>query len=145
MTNKQFPDLIKAGLKVGDKVESWMFGSGIVNSIIEKKKLCINVFFDNGINVFVDRKGFAGSAQLVPIIHLTPWNPIIGEPFQFPKWQPKEGEWCAFWDNGDNSFIIAMFDYISDGKYLFKDSGAEWDNCAPISEAMQIFGVTESE
>lgn len=141
MTNQKFPDLIKAGLKVGDKVESWMYGSGIVNSIFEKNKLCINVIFDSGINIYVDRKGFAGSAQLVPIIHLSPWNPVIGEPFPFPKWEPKEGEWCAFWDDGRKDFVVSQLDKVVNGKFL--SHYAAWDNCAPRAEAYRIFGVKE--
>lgn len=144
MTNQQFPDLIKAGLKVGDKVYSYLYeeGEGKVVSLRDNK---ISVDFNpkNATPTFNSRGIY--SNDRIPSITMQPWNPVAGEPFPFPKWEPKEGEWCAFWDNGDTSFIVGVFDYISDGKYLFKDSGAEWDNCAPISEAMQIFGITKSE
>lgn len=144
MANQQFPDLIKAGLKVGDTVHSYLYGEGKVIEIIHDSCSPIKIAFKHGAESFTS-DGKEHRIHLIPSITIHPWNPIAGEPFPFPKWEPKEGEWCAFWDDGDNSFIIAMFDYISEGNYLFKDNGAEWDNCAPIEEAMQIFGITQSE
>jgi hypothetical protein len=49
-----------------------------------------------------------------------------------PKWQPKPGEWCWFWDENDvGVFIIQQFSRIV-GEGYCGTTGTRWDNCAPF-------------
>lgn len=146
MKARQFPDLIKAGLKVGDKVYSIMYGDGVVVEICEGA-YPISVRFANYSDTF-SRHGMVFHKHAIPSITLTPWNPIIGEPFPFPKWEPKEGFAYAFWDDKgtcnkeSKRFCVSVF-HGKEGLQFKDATGVLWDYCAPISEAMRIFGVKE--
>lgn len=142
MTKQQFPDLIKAGLKVGDTVYSYQHGEGKVVSVRTHNQ-DYPILVDFGIGeISFTKEGKQFETHAIPTITLTHWNPVKGEPFPFPKWQPKEGEWCAFWDNGDGNFIVSKFSRMLNDVFVQEDGGY-WQNCAPISEAMRIFGVKE--
>jgi hypothetical protein len=154
----QFPDLIKAGLKVGDKVYSYLYGEGVVGIISEMGNRIVVQFAEHSTSFTAT--GFkAIDYGLIPTIHIQPWNPIAGEPFPFPKFEPIVGEVYAFWDNGDPFFFVSEFAgmrkvdnedsnnylqwddfgfgiYPDDSKTIYKTC----ENCAPISEAMRIFG-----
>jgi hypothetical protein len=159
----QFPDLIKAGLKVGDKVYSYLCGEGVVVEIEHKDHFPIGVVLNQrGKPDYFTAQGFFSHTNLIPTIHLQPWNPIAGEPFPFPKFEPIVGEVYAFWDNGDEiyeGFIISRFTEMRKKYNEDKSSKIqEWvgygygidtvydvkDNCAPISEAMSFFGFDKA-
>jgi hypothetical protein len=139
---KQFPDLIKAGLKVGDTVHSYIFGEGTVaNSGGYVIGYIVVDFKDRTLHF--DSNGFHDKKDCIPCIHLQPWNPLAGEPFPFPKWKPIVGEVYAFWQNGSNKKIFAVgeFEGMQDDEfYRVEGVGFCYDNCAPISEALRIFG-----
>jgi hypothetical protein len=140
-TNREFPDLIKAGLKVGDKVYSYLYGEGVVYQIYDFAKLSIEVIFD-GFSKRFDEFGFESLSYLMPSIHLQPWNPIVGEPFPFPKWEPIVGNMYGFWGNIHlkHSLVYGEFDCKMADKFVIIGSNYHFDNCAPISEALRIFG-----
>jgi hypothetical protein len=135
----QFPDLIKAGLKVGDKVYSYLYGDGVVTRFTKNEKLPIVVTI-RGFDMLFMSDGRRSTLDLIPSMHLQPWNPIAGEPFPFHKWEPIVGEVYAFWDTTNYYFAVSIFKGIdSKGEYISK-LGEHYRNCAPISEAMRIFG-----
>ena len=144
--SRQFPDLIKAGLKKGDTVHSYLYGEGVVKNIGCDKRDAhpIEVKFHHG-TIFFKRDGKRVDFEMIPSIHLQPWNPVAGDPFPFPKFEPIVGEVYAFWDNDDNEtfgFRIGTLTEIDDSEYVLADRLA-YDNCAPISEAMEIFGFKD--
>lgn len=139
---QQFPDLIKSGLKVGDKVYSYLYGDGKVISIENDLIYPIGVQHKRAYIKYTSL-GQLHRGDLIPSITLTPWNPVAGEPFPFPKFEPITGEWYAFWDDDDNGFRVHTFGFISDEGRFVTCRGYRWDNCAPISEAMEIFGVKQ--
>lgn len=142
-----FPDLIKAGLKAGDKVYSYLFGKGVVKSIIRNARYPIQVDFGHDFNTFTSN-GKRLKDDLIPTLTIQPWNPVAGEPFPFPKFEPKVGFAYAFWDDDgvwsltEKRFSVSIFTGIYEDK--FKDYyGSNWRHCAPISEAMRMFGIKE--
>ena len=49
------------------------------------------------------------------------------------KWEPKEGEWCFFWDNNNHGVVVRRFKCIYQ-KDSYKDSSfVYWKFCAPFS------------
>jgi hypothetical protein len=50
-----------------------------------------------------------------------------------PKWQPKPGEWCWFWDEGTNGVLLAKFTNITEGKLYRSHGGSVWKYCAPFN------------
>lgn len=147
MTKQQFPDLIKAGLKVGDSVHSYLYGEGEVIEIFYNSSYPIVIRFEHRNESFT-AFGFYEKHHLMPSITMHRWNTVAGEPFPFPKWEPKKDEAYAFWDDkGDWSkarkrFCVSIFKG-KDGLRFIDENDMPWDNCAPIQEAMQIFGIKE--
>lgn len=136
MEKTNFPDLLKAGLKEGDNIYSYLYGNGKIGLITKDNEIITQ--FSSG-TVRTNQNGIEPYCK-IPSIHLTEWNPIIGEPFPFPKWNPTKGEWCAFWDRSDIDFVVAKYEKTNEkGKYC--TNNLSWNHCAPISEAMEIFGV----
>jgi hypothetical protein len=137
----QFPDLIKAGLKVGDTVYSYIYGDGVVYRFTKNETYPISVKF-NGMELLFMSDGKRSTLDLIPSIHIHPWNPVAGEPFPFPKFEPIVGEVYAFWDNRDienkKGFSVNVFKQYIAGSYF--DDKCYYQNCAPISEALRIFG-----
>ena len=147
MTNekREFPDLIKAGLKVGDTVYSYLYGKGLVESVAHDAEYPIFVSFAS-YSFSLTAEGFCYKTDLMPIITLTPWNPIAGEPFPFPKWEPIVGEAYAFWDKvGSLGYVTNRYREKTPAGYYADLDGRMWYNCAPISDAMQIFGFDKPQ
>jgi hypothetical protein len=150
MNNQEFPDLIKAGLKVGDNINSYLYGKGVVTSITNTPLFPISVSFRLGEIAFKSN-GLEDSEFLCPAIHITPWNPISGEPFPFPKWEPIVGEAYAFWlpENieGGLGFHVNNLHAITVGHNhpYMAQSGYRYKQCAPIEEAMRIFGFDKPQ
>lgn len=58
-------------------------------------------------------------------VHPLNGNPIEGDwysPEELSTWQPKEGEWCWFYNlcNPQVTPVLAQFDYMSDNIYVTK-------------------------
>jgi hypothetical protein len=140
-TNREFPDLIKAGLKVGDKVYSYLYGDGVVSNIYSNIPYCIVVDF-MGFSKIFNAFGFEEKPHRIPSIHLRPWNPIAGEPFPFPKWEPIVGNMYGFWGNGALKHCLAYATFAGKlaDKFVTQESEYLFTHCAPISEALRIFG-----
>jgi hypothetical protein len=151
-TQREFPDLIKAGLKVGDTVYSYLYGEGKVSVINNTPPCSIVVFFTFGDIVFKSN-GLEDSDFLCPAIHLSPWNPIAGEPFPFPKFEPIVGGAYAFWQDGQSNFRVGKLirilanDQNNSKSYEFGNVADNYlyKHCAPIAEAMQIFGFDKPQ
>lgn len=47
------------------------------------------------------------------------------------KWDPKEGEWCWFWDEHYTTAILAKFENISDGLFV-EHNGNIFEYCEPF-------------
>lgn len=149
ITQIEFPDLIKAGLKVGDTVYSYLYGDGKVEKLSLNDSYPIVVSFDNQCEFGKFTKyGCNYDTDLMPSITLTPWNPVAGEPFPFPKWEPIVGDVYAFWDDDmKKSFCVSKFESIveSEKNYYIDHTYTAWSNCAPIEEAMRIFGFDKPQ
>jgi hypothetical protein len=144
-TQREFPDLIKAGLKVGDRVYSYLHGDGRVNVIDDDDDYPITAYFP----IYDDHKsftkrGFEHITDLMPSITLTPWNPIAGEPFPFPKFEPVVGQVYAFWDEVEGEFRVSKFTGIGEAHFIDQTYTA-WKHCAPIAEAMHFFGFDKPQ
>jgi hypothetical protein len=137
----QFPDLIKAGLKVGDKVYSYMYGDGVVARFTKNKSLPLSVAI-KGVELLFMADGRRTTFNNIPSIHLQPWNPIAGEPFPFPKWEPIVGEKYGFWGNGALKHCLAYATFAGKlaDKFVIQESDLLFTHCAPISEALHILG-----
>jgi hypothetical protein len=48
-----------------------------------------------------------------------------------PKWQPKPGEWCWFWDEKLYGAFLSKFEKMQDDVF-FDWEGNCWQNCAPF-------------
>jgi hypothetical protein len=48
-----------------------------------------------------------------------------------PKWQPKEGEWCWFWDDIKAETVLGRFS-IMNGNRFECNLRLKWQNCAPF-------------
>lgn len=142
MKTKEFPNLLEAGLKVGDKVYSYLYGDGVVKQIDKYPNYPISVDFGYYSEHF-SKDGKRFKTDRIPSIHLEEWSPLSGEPLPFernPKdFEPKVGEVYAFWDVPSRSFVVSVFKKIENGRYV-DHNDIPWQNCAPISEAMKVFG-----
>jgi hypothetical protein len=49
-----------------------------------------------------------------------------------PKWQPKEGEWCWFWDEKLYGAFLSKFEKMQDDVF-FDWEGNCWQNCTPFN------------
>ena len=50
-----------------------------------------------------------------------------------PKWQPKPGEWCLFWDDKTPKCIHLRPFYQFCGGVFYSDLRTVYDNCAPFT------------
>jgi len=143
-TQREFPDLIKAGLKVGDTVNSFMHGKGVVRSVSHGTEYPIYLSFQD-TSFSITAKGFRYKSDLLPAITLTPWNPIAGEPFPFPKWEPIVGEMVVCWHEHRNYYVVGRFAGVKDGLFDLQYHIDLFKYCAPIDQAMHIFGFDKPQ
>ena len=47
-------------------------------------------------------------------------------------WQPKEDEWCVFWDNDFTRYEVGRFIKSKNGVHYFDDGAINRENIAPI-------------
>jgi len=45
------------------------------------------------------------------------------------KWEPKDGEWCIFWDITDTSYVVGKYTKNKQNDGIMD---REWDNIAPL-------------
>ena len=118
--------------KVGQKVYSLAHGWGEVDSVStttdELYPVCCS--FAGYCKQIFTKDGRLLKNAPISLYHYEP--EIIA-----PKWQPKEGEWCCFWDNSDKHCVLAKFEAINNlglGPIYGADlrGGVFYDNCAPF-------------
>lgn len=115
--------------EVGQKVYSLAHGWGEVEEIRKDNSefpIMVN-FRKSGVYSFTEN-GRLFSYAPVSLFH---YEPEIVE----PKWQPKEGEWCWFWDNGDltaSGFVLGRFRRMNGKLFISTNDNLYWDNCAPF-------------
>lgn len=118
----------------GQAVGSLMFGEGIIQSIGLD---FIHVIVKEVVRThFVDGK-YHQSHERATLYPIEQYREIIKNlPAPEPeKWQPKEGEWCWFWNNYNSyAAVIAKFAEILNKKYMAKINSelVDYPNCAPF-------------
>jgi hypothetical protein len=120
------------GFYVGQKVVT-QFGDGVVDLIDDETHYPIVVSIEGVGVVNYTRSGCRYLHDRLPTcypIELTP-------KFYQPEWQPKEGEWCWFWNSGYRETIrrFSKMLQISNDRYL-DNYGDAWHNCAPFDGNM---------
>lgn len=109
---------------VGQQVYCLRFGEGVVIATDKTHSYPITVQFTHGITHYTrDGKFHYGDANHL----LYPAKPEIIA----PKWQPKPGEWCWFWDDIKAESVLRKFS-IMNGNRFECNLGWRWLNCAPF-------------
>lgn len=99
-------------------------GVGKITSINKSGFYGITAVFKGSVTDTYNIEGYRLSNDATPMLY--PSKPKI----ILPKWQPKPGEWCWFWDENDvGVFIIQQFSRIV-GEGYCGTTGTRWDNCA---------------
>ena len=116
---------------VGQKVMTVM-GEGVVQEIKPKDNFPIII---NLHGCFYNRYTIDGCISpnaVFPLIFPIELLPT----FYQPQWQPKEEEWCWFWDESKRVPTIRRFKEIVDiGACAYKDeSESIWTHCAPFDK-----------
>lgn len=108
--------------KVGDRVWCPSYGWGEVIDIDDDSFWPIMVQFYNATDDFTpDGRIYAGAPVC---LFFTEQQYSV----ERPKWQPKKGEWCWFWNDGEPAYTLSQFQQIWDGMYIDINDGA-WTNC----------------
>lgn len=50
-----------------------------------------------------------------------------------PKWEPKEGQVCWFWDKNSDSPMIGNFERMDDNGRYVRSQNYSWDYCTPFT------------
>jgi hypothetical protein len=110
---------------VGQQVYCLRYGVGKIANIDNSILYSIKVEFPDGrFNYTLGGKWSENDAN--PILYAE--KPEI----TLPKWQPKPGEWCWFWDQNTHSVHLAKFSGIVNNKLYRSAEGVWWQNCAPF-------------
>jgi hypothetical protein len=111
--------------KVGQQVYCLRFGEGFIKEINTKYGIYkIEVQFAHAVCHYTSN-GFIDKYDATPMLY--PGKPEI----TVPKWQPKPGEWCWFWDGEFDGAFLAKFEKMQDDVF-FDREGNFWENCAPF-------------
>ena len=115
--------------KVGDKVWSPAFGWGEVVKTDNESNYCIGVEFDR-----VGFDWYTADGRLYSDCPICLFFTEQQYSVERPAWQPKQGEWCWFWDrDSDGRAILGRFDMMTtEGKYK-REFGFSFKNCAPFT------------
>lgn len=108
--------------KVGQKVYSLAHGWGEVESINESIFPLVCRFNMVCASFTIDGRLYEHTP--ICLFHYEP--EII-----VPKWQPKNGEWCLFWDEGFVGAALMRFKIKGDAAFV-TDTNCPYDNCAPF-------------
>lgn len=118
----------------GQAVGCLLFGEGVIKSLgLDFIHVVIN-----GVErtYYIDGKYYENARPtLYPIEQYRAIIPNLPAP-QPEKWQPKPGEWCLFWYNGNsNAAVVAKFERMSDKNYIVNIRGSfiDYPNCAPFT------------
>ena len=111
--------------KVGQKVYSLAYGWGEVTKVDALDgDLPICATFNEDVFWFTKDGRLESKKNPISLFH---YEPEIIE----PKWKPKEGEWCWFWDDSSDGVALLRFKTM-DGNEFVSDNDAVWENCAPF-------------
>ena len=112
---------------VGQSVYCLVFGEGVVNDVFDSSGTYpILAKFSNDASVRYTNDGRMFEGRNVCLYTSKP--EII-----VPKWQPKEGEWCWFWEDGNHhGSRLAKFDSITENKDFKSAAGIIYKHCAPF-------------
>ena len=126
------------GFHVGQQVMTES-GAGVVTSTTQSGVYCIEVnIYLAGQRVFLKDGRYRSNDALPSLypIELTP-------KFYQPEWQPKQGEWCWFWNEGSKCAIIGQFNYTHNGDtfgglryWAYGSHEFNFTNCAPFDGNM---------
>lgn len=120
--------------KAGDRVWHLRTGEWGILEEVESNSTSLRLRIENTNEIFY--------CTIHGKLHEMDVNPVIFHTeqtlnFEKPKWIPKEGELCYFWDDAHHRCaIIGRFkEDIEDNKYGYKtDNGAFYKYCCPITE-----------
>jgi hypothetical protein len=114
--------------KKGQTVYCCGFGNGVVKYINDDATHPVVVDFSLGVMYSYTMDGRVHENGPVCLYHAKP--EII-----LPKWQPKEGEWCWFWDGDTDrtSAVLGKFLRITELGLYINHGGSAWQNCAPFN------------
>jgi hypothetical protein len=109
----------------GQKVYCLRNGEGVIKEIYTDDGICkIKVELSTMVSHYrVD--GRISPNDATPMLY--PAKPEI----TVPKWQPKPGEWCWFWDERNTCARLAKFAIFKDDAY-HEHTHNGWENCAPF-------------
>lgn len=111
---------------VGQQVYCLQNGEGVVIDIDQTLKYPIIVEFPSTyIRYTYTLNGEMNENSATPMLY--PAKPEI----ILPKWQPKPGEWCWFWDEKLYGAFLSKFEKMQDDVF-FDWEGNCWQNCAPF-------------
>jgi len=111
---------------VGQKVYCLRYGEAKIVHIDREGDCPVKVKFLDGGNSTYTIEGYWAKGDKTLMLY--PSKPEI----TVPKWQPKPGEWCWFWDEGTNGVLLAKFTNITEGKLYRSHGGSVWKYCAPF-------------
>lgn len=113
--------------KVGDKVWSPAYGWGDVVEIDMGYVYPIRVYFKTIEYYRYTADGRQDEGCPISLF-FTEQQYIV----ERPKWQPKQGEWCWFWDdNFEESAHFARFGGMREDMFM-TDYSTTWNHCAPF-------------
>jgi hypothetical protein len=122
------------GFYVGQKVMSER-GEGTVISTNNVGTLPITVKIDEShYDLSYMKDGCYSSKDKLPSLYPIELTPK----FYQPEWQPKEGEWCWFWDGEKLPTIRrfkSMLPLVSNYRYI-DELRTTWSHCAPFDGNM---------
>jgi hypothetical protein len=106
---------------VGQQVYCLRYGVGRIIHIDDTKLYPIRVQFPDETRTYT-LGGKLYKSDLNPMLyHAKP-------EFTVPKWQPKPGEWCWFWDTKAFAPCLGQFEQMNGRKYRDTES-RNWDFC----------------
>jgi len=114
---------------VGQQVYCLKNGAGVITMIetAEHRRYPVLVKFPVAGRISYTLDGRYMQEDLTPMLY--PSKPEI----TVPKWQPKPGEWCWFWDEGINSTLLAQLSHITARNNYETKGGSIWQHCAPFN------------
>jgi hypothetical protein len=110
---------------VGQQVYCLRFGEGVITEIEENVIFPLKVKFNDGKYTRYLLDGFFDECEKTPMLY--PSKPEI----ILPKWQPKKGEWCWFWDDIKAETVLGRFSMMNGNRFQC-NLCLKWQNCAPF-------------
>jgi hypothetical protein len=111
--------------KVGQQVYCLRYGEGEIIHIDRGGSYSVKVEFPDGNYSTYTVEGYCDKGDATPMLY--PAKPEI----TVPKWQPKEGEWCWFWDEIKAETVLGRFSMMSGNRFQC-NLCLKWQNCAPF-------------